>query len=126
MKQVLITILSIVIMLSASPQAGIYWMWKLNQGAIATKLCVERNLINNTCQGKCHLKAQLDAQENDHGTSLPIKREVNVMPLLCVDIDQEKLSMLSGVRKRDNPLTCHQFLDSAVSMKLLRPPELIS
>ncbi len=46
--------------------------FQLNQSEIAKTLCVRKELKGNTCQGKCHLKKELnklDSNEKKQGSS---------------------------------------------------------
>jgi len=38
-------------------------IFKINQDYIAKNLCVEKEVENNTCQGCCHLKKELEKKE---------------------------------------------------------------
>ena len=39
--------------------------FSVNKKYIAKNLCVKKDVKNNCCQGKCHLKKQLNEEEND-------------------------------------------------------------
>jgi hypothetical protein len=42
-----------------------------NQSSIARELCINRAAANNTCQGKCYLKKQLDKLNTPSSESAP-------------------------------------------------------
>lgn len=41
----------------------LYGAFKLNQGYIAENLCVDRDEPESSCNGKCHLKQEVDKKE---------------------------------------------------------------
>ncbi|MDO8366674.1 MAG: hypothetical protein Q7T20_07760 [Saprospiraceae bacterium] len=45
--------------------------FKINQTQIAKTLCVKKEIENNTCQGKCHLKKQLDKTDEKEQKQVP-------------------------------------------------------
>lgn len=49
----------------------VYLSFKLNQEYIAKTLCVQRNISNNICCGKCHLKKQLQKEDQEEQKQLP-------------------------------------------------------
>ena len=60
MKQITTFILALLIFLQPFSKIWIVVSFKINQDSIAKTLCVKKEVKNNTCQGKCHLKKQLD------------------------------------------------------------------
>ena len=47
--------------------AGFY----INRNYIAHSLCEQRNVLNNCCQGKCHLRKSMNEEESKDHTASP-------------------------------------------------------
>ncbi|MFN6377857.1 MAG: hypothetical protein ACK4WD_01180 [Flavobacteriales bacterium] len=47
-------------------RASIYVTFLYNQESIAKTLCIKKDVPNNTCNGQCHLKKQLEKTENSN------------------------------------------------------------
>jgi hypothetical protein len=69
LKQLAAFVLALFILLQPFSKMSIYIFFKINQDQIAKTLCVKKNIKNNTCKGKCHLKKQL--QETEKGDQTP-------------------------------------------------------
>ena len=69
--------LLIIFLFNLFTPSGIWLNFKMNQSFIAKNLCVKKEIKENTCKGKCHLKKELEkvqTQENhqDKEPSFPI------------------------------------------------------
>ncbi|MBN8695618.1 MAG: hypothetical protein J0L87_03720 [Bacteroidetes bacterium] len=50
--------------------------FELNRDYIAKSLCVKKDIPNNSCKGKCHLKKELDKEEKkEQSPANPIKEK---------------------------------------------------
>lgn len=65
MKQVTAIILATLIFLQPFSKIWIVVSFKINQESIAKTLCIKKEIKGNTCQGKCHLKKQLDKADDE-------------------------------------------------------------
>jgi len=57
--------------------------FKINLESIAKTLCVKKEVENNTCQGKCHLKKQLDKADEEEKKQAPTNTKEKVEVLYC-------------------------------------------
>lgn len=57
--------------------------FKFNQENIAITLCVKKEIKNNTCQGKCHLKKQLEKADEEEQKQSPKNTKEKVEVLYC-------------------------------------------
>ena len=69
--------LLIIFLFNLFTPSGIWLNFKMNQSFIAKNLCVKKEIKENTCKGKCHLKKELEkvqTQENhqDKEPSFPV------------------------------------------------------
>jgi hypothetical protein len=126
MKLIVVTILSIVVLMSSLPQATTYWMWKVNQSTIAQTLCLKKEVKGNTCQGKCHLKIQMDTSEDDESHKIPTESKVNTMPFYCADFDNCIFNPINKISQNTTPHTYHGLIDRMISDRILHPPQMLS
>ena len=81
MKQGLTILLALLIFLQPFSKVWIHISFKINQDKIAKTLCVKKEIENNTCQGKCHLKKQLEKADEEEQKQAPTntKEKVEVL-----------------------------------------------
>ena len=63
MKQIVTILLATLILLQPFSKICIYVSFKINQDRIAKTLCVQKEIKNNCCKGKCHLEKELKKAE---------------------------------------------------------------
>lgn len=61
----------------------IFVSFKINQEKIAETLCVQKEVKNNTCQGQCHLRKQLDKAEEEEKKQAPSSQKDKYEVLYC-------------------------------------------
>jgi hypothetical protein len=83
LKQVTTYILALLIFLQPFSKIWIVVSFKINQESIAKTLCVKKEVENNTCQGKCHLKKQLDKADEEEKKQAPTNTKEKVEVLYC-------------------------------------------
>jgi hypothetical protein len=57
--------------------------FKIHQESIAKTLCVKKEIKGNTCQGKCHLKKQIDNSDQKEQKQIPTNTKEKVEVLYC-------------------------------------------
>ena len=88
MKQVTTILLALLIFLQPFSKMWIYVSFKINQDNIAKTLCVKKEVKNNTCQGKCHLKKQLDKADKEEQKQAPTAQKEKYEVLYCFSAKQ--------------------------------------
>ena len=83
MKQGLTKLLALLIFLQPFSKVWIHISFKINQDKIAKTLCVKKEIENNTCQGKCHLKKQLEKADEEEQKQAPTNTKEKVEVLYC-------------------------------------------
>ena len=83
MKQGLTILLALLIFLQPFSKVWIHISFKINQDKIAKTLCVKKEIENNTCQGKCHLKKQLEKADEEEQKQAPTNTKEKVEVLYC-------------------------------------------
>ncbi len=69
----MIFVLVILVLLPPITKVWVAISFKINQEQIAMTLCGQKEVVNNTCQGKCFLKTQMAMAEEEEKNHLPIK-----------------------------------------------------
>ena len=100
--------------------------YSIHKEYIITVLCIEKDIPESTCEGKCHLKkelAKLDKRQGDQGSS-PIQ-----IPVTSVEftLDAYEIQIPSSpiiVQKQDAALWCDNTLSSREHTVESPPPEL--
>lgn len=66
----------LLILLTATFKNGVgYISFKLNQEYIAKNLCIQKEVENNCCQGKCHLTSQITKTAETNQTEAPVQQK---------------------------------------------------
>ncbi len=99
--------------------------FKINQDFIAKVLCVNRNIPESTCNGKCHLKKQLKKTEESKDENLPpIRKEISELIFLIVE--KTSINQLKNIQNRICRYTHKEGLYAFLLINsLFRPPEII-
>ena len=71
MKQVSIIMIALLVFLQPLSKTWIFVSFKINEESIAKTLCVKKEIRNNTCKGKCHLKKQLEKANEEEQKQSP-------------------------------------------------------
>ncbi len=83
MKKALIILLTLLIFLQPFSKIWIVVYFKIHQESIAKTLCVKKEIKGNTCQGKCHLKKQIDNSDQKEQKQIPTNTKEKVEVLYC-------------------------------------------
>ncbi len=59
LKQFFVILLSVILLLPAFGNIIIYANFKINQDEIAQTICIQRKMLNNSCNGRCELQKSL-------------------------------------------------------------------
>ncbi|WP_235973048.1 hypothetical protein [Flavobacterium undicola] len=65
MKSLFSIVLSILLLLPSFGSFFVYTSFKLNQDEIAKTICVQRKLVNNSCNGRCELQKSLKKYDDN-------------------------------------------------------------
>lgn len=94
--------------------------FSINQNEIAKKLCVKKDVANNTCQGKCHLAKMMKAAEHEGEEKVPAPDQLPVFMPLPV---QEKLEwQCFGALLNEILIYKHQGLPDVIRPGIAHPP----
>lgn len=86
-------IIAMIFFLQPFGHLAIILNFKLNQALIAKTSCLKKDVPNNTCQGKCQLKKQIDHQREKDST--PAVKE-KLFEIFYCHVNPDFLSIPSG------------------------------
>lgn len=118
-KQIISIILSFLLLISGS-RGIIYWLeFKLNHIYIVKELCIEKDKPKNTCQGKCHLKKNLDRDGNEN--DYPIEK----MPKLRINFDENNVGVFVNkliIKYQDDSYNELKFIEHSIYQSYIEEP----
>lgn len=120
MRQTLSILLTLTVLLPALNKAWIIIDFKINQEYIAKVLCINKDNLQNTCNGKCHLKRQLkETEEKQIPAALKEKAELEF--LLA---NKTKVSPYTNMNDPQIWINYNDSIHSSLLINnLFRPPE---
>jgi len=125
LKQVTTILLALLIFLQPFSKVWIYVSFTINQDSIAKTLCVKKEIKNNTCQGKCHLKKQLDKADKEEQNQAPTTTKEKVEVLYCQN--QKAFDFIKQTVFYENHSFSNyssDFYTSSYITDIFRPPKL--
>ncbi|NOT93331.1 hypothetical protein [Ferruginibacter sp.] len=126
MKQGLTILLALLIFLQPFSKVWIHISYKINQDKIAKTLCVKKEIENNTCQGKCHLKKQLEKADEEEQKQAPTNTKEKVEALYCQN--QTPFDLLKVTVFYENQTLNNydfDFYSTSFITDIFRPPKTI-
>lgn len=121
MKYTNLTFLLLII-LSATFKNGVgYLSFKLNQEFIAKNLCVQKEIKNNCCQGKCHLAEQVQKNNNSDQAEAPIPFKIPELLYYLVQQQPAKWQLKEGELIFTSTLVNHVL--NGFSVSIFHPPK---
>lgn len=124
LKQVTTILFALLIALQPLSKVLIVVAFKINQKEIAKTLCVKKEIENNTCQGKCHLKKQIDKADEQEKKQTPTTQKVQVDILFCYNVQPFKLYNNTGYYEKKKLYAYESnFLVSSFLTDIFHPPE---
>jgi len=103
----------------------VFVSFKINQDNIAKTLCVKKEIKNNTCQGKCHLKKQLDKADEEEQKQAPTTQKEKYEVFYCYSAKQfDFLKYVDTYLSKLNAGYENSFHASSFITDIFRPPKL--
>jgi hypothetical protein len=124
LKQVTTYILALLIFLQPFSKIWIVVSFKINQESIAKTLCVKKEVENNTCQGKCHLKKQLDKADEEEKKQAPTNTKEKVEVLYCHNLTNFSICRKIYFADKKQSFFDYKFqYSSSYHTDIFRPPK---
>ncbi|MFC5683011.1 hypothetical protein ACYE2N_03660 [Flavobacterium sp. MAHUQ-51] len=121
MKTLFSIVLSILLLLPSFGSFFVYTSFKLHQDEIAKTICVQRKLVDNTCNGRCELQKSLKKYEdNERKMQNNLDNKVDLVYVLTPFVAEYTLIENNLVAKPN----CYTLEKKTVSVTLpsFRPP----
>ncbi|MBK9461959.1 MAG: hypothetical protein KA783_04780 [Chitinophagales bacterium] len=124
MKQLLVILLSILILLNPISRTWIVVSYQINQKYIAQNLCENRAKPQMKCNGKCHLKKQLEkANKDEQKTPQNLTEKVEV--LFCSQLGSFHFQAQSPIESQSPPRCFYKQMHSQLYLTdIFHPPTL--
>lgn len=104
-------------------KSAILFDFKVNQEFIAKTLCIQKEEVRNTCNGKCHLNQQLEKADEGSDDSPTSLNEIQEVLLFLSSTEENTLAEDEFVCDK-NPSTTTLFLQEK-TFSIFHPPQLI-
>lgn len=96
MKKSLLTLLITLILLPNFSNILVYFSYKLNQEEISRTLCVQKDLVKNTCNGRCVLELKLKKlEQSQKSTEINLKEKCDLVYILSSSTYTDDLNLSS-------------------------------
>ena len=83
MKNFFIILVGLGILFQSFNKGLIFLNFEVNEEYIARNLCVKKDIKNNTCKGKCHLKKQLKEAEKKDQLPSNTSKDIEEFQIFC-------------------------------------------
>ncbi len=125
MKQVTTILLALLIFLQPFSKIWIVVSFKINQDTFAKTLGVKKEIKRNTCQGKCHLKKQLNKADEEEQKQAPTNQKEKYEVLYCYFSKPNNFLKYAEIYlSKLNAAYDNSFHTSSFITEIFRPPKL--
>ncbi len=126
MKQIVTILLATLILLQPFSKVWIYVSFKINQERIAKTLCVQKEIKNNCCKGKCHLEKQLKEADTQEQKQIPTLLKEKLEVLYCQSFPKNSLLKVQFKSSKEKLIGFyHVSYSSSYIGEIFKPPKLI-
>jgi|LauGreDrversion4_2_1035121.scaffolds.fasta_scaffold531396_2 hypothetical protein len=123
MKRFPAFLLAILILLQPFSSLWVYVSFKINQSQIAKTLCVQKEIKNNTCKGKCQLKKRLANAEKETEKQLPSNQKQKLESVCFISTKHLYLNYSFGINSVKKYSYIPDFYKASFSLNIFHPPQ---
>ena len=116
-------LLAILILLQPFSSLWVYVSFKINQSQIAKTLCVQKEIKNNTCKGKCQLKKRLANAEKETEKQLPSNQKQKLESVCFISTKHLYLNYSFGINTVKKYSYIPDFYKVSFSLNIFHPPQ---
>ena len=113
-------LLTMVMLYTTAHKSWIRLSYEINKLEIIEKFCINKEETTFQCEGKCHLKVQLEKAENPKSESTPISEENRITLFNCGFLPVEIQPLISNSKLFKIYQNKYQYLETH---QLFRPPK---
>lgn len=126
MKQLVTILLATLILLQPFSKIWIYVSFMINQNYIAKTLCVQKEVKNNCCKGKCHLEMELKKADEHQKKQIPQLLKEKSEVLFCQSFPKNSILIVIFKTSREKLIAFYHFsFSSSYINDIFKPPKLI-
>lgn len=108
-------------MLPAFGNIAIYTNFKINQDKIAKTICIQRETINNSCNGRCELQKSLKKlEDNEKKMDNLLKEKAELVYIQYTSMTYLEIPLITESTKKQYPTLDKKPISVALSN--FRPP----
>lgn len=124
MKKIVAIALISLIMLPNFSSILVYFSYKINQAEISRTLCIQKDFVNNTCNGRCVLETKLKKlEQNQKNAETNIKEKSEIVFTFFSTSFQEIKSVFSLVTNKEIAFKREPYFFSFIT-SIFHPPSL--
>jgi len=123
MKRFPAFLMAILILLQPFSSLWVYVSFKVNQSQIAQTLCVQKEIKNNTCKGKCQLKKRLANAEKETEKQLPSNQKQKLESVCFISTKHLYLNYSFGINSVKKYSYIPDFYKASFSLNIFHPPQ---
>jgi hypothetical protein len=123
MKRFPAFLLAILVLLQPFSSLWVYVSFKINQIQIAKTLCVQKEIKNNTCKGKCQLKKRLANAEKETEKQLPSNQKQKLESVCFISTKHLYLNYSFGRNSVKKYSYIPDFYKASFSLNIFHPPQ---
>lgn len=120
LKQFIVILLSVILLLPSFGNVFVYAKFKINQDEISKTICIQRKLVNNSCNGRCELQKSLKKfEDNEKKMTNHLKGKPELVYVL--NVLESSVFIIPTFSVTNNYFTFDNKTNS-VSLSNFRPP----
>jgi hypothetical protein len=123
MKRFPAFLMAILILLQPFSSLWVYVSFKINQSQIAKTLCVQKEIKNNTCKGKCQLKKRLANAEKETEKQLPSNQKQKLESVCFISTKHLYLNYSFEINSVKKYSYIPDFYKASFSLNIFHPPQ---
>jgi len=123
MKRFPAFLLAILVLLQPFSSLWVYVSFKIDQSQIAKTLCVQKEIKNNTCKGKCQLKKRLANAEKETEKQLPSNQKQKLESVCFISTKYLYLNYSFGRNSAKKYSYIPDFYKALFSLNIFHPPQ---
>lgn len=126
MKGIIVAFLGFLLLLPNFGNMIVYFSFKLNQEEISRTICVQRNFVYNTCNGRCVLEKSIKKlEQNQKNAESNLKEKFDLQFTLQEVVWPENVTVVASVFPKIPSLYATGKAKKAI-VPVFRPPSFIS
>ncbi len=121
LKSLFSIVLSIILLLPSFGSFFVYTSFKLHQDEIVKTICVQRKLVNNTCNGRCELDKSIKKyNDNEKRMQNNLDNKVDLVFIQNTVVTDFKVTAVTPIEKPN----CYTLEKKPISVSIpsFRPP----